>query len=402
MKKLLFMAAACAVALGANAQEVTEQVVTETYSEPALALKPDFRSNWFITAGAGAQMFFGDHDREARFGDRLGLALDGGIGKWFSPSIGVRLMWSGLQAKGAVQTWGDGNGIHGTDKEIPGKHSHDYGYLHEQKFDYFTLHADVLFDLCNMIGGYRSTRVYSVAPYIGVGWGHVTSTPHRNALAGHAGILNIFRVSKAFDINLDIRGTIFDENFDGEAGRRHFDGVLGVTAGLTYRFAPRGWKVSTVKMTEKVAVYNNDAVNDLRGQVADLIAQNEKLEKEKAGQAVKHNTVSYASGSYLIYFPINVSSLSNADRAQLEMVADMIKNSDSAAKFSVVGYADKATGSAKVNETLSRDRAQAVCNYLVDQFGIDRNRLEVSWQGGVANMFLNDPALSRVVIVKAQ
>ena len=140
-------------------------------------------------------------------------------------------------------------------------------------------------------------------------------------------------------------------------------------------------------------------IHPLPPHVADLIAANEKLEREKAGKVVEHNTVVNANGTYLIYFPLNVSSLSNADRAQLEQVADMIKGTPSSTVFSVVGYADKATGTPEINETLSRERAQAVREYLVKEFNIPAERLDVKWNGGVGNMFFDDPSLSRVVII---
>ena len=129
------------------------------------------------------------------------------------------------------------------------------------------------------------------------------------------------------------------------------------------------------------------------------MSENEKLEREMAGKAVQHTTVVNANGNYLIYFPIGVNSLSNADRAQLEMVAKMIKETPSSTVFNVVGYADKGTGTPEINETLSRERAQSVREYLVKEFGISADRLDVSWNGGVGNMFLDDPSLSRVVII---
>lgn len=394
MKKYLLSAMAAVAVVGASAQEA---VLAEEYTETVTSVAPDFRSNWFISAGGGAQVLFGDHDRQAKFGDRISPALDIAIGKWFSPSIGVRLMYSGLSAKGATQTWsteGKG-GIYNTGKPVPGKFTNAYGYLCEQKFNFLTLHADVMFDLTNMFGGYDANRVYGIAPYIGVGWGHVYSKPHKDAVVGNVGLYNMFHVSKAFDINLDIRASVTNDDFDGESGRRSFDGLVSVTAGVTYRFAPRGWKSRVMKEV----VYDNDAVNALRRQVADLIAANEKLEREKAGKVVEHNTVVNANGTYLIYFPLNVSSLSNADRAQLEQVADMIKGTPSSTVFSVVGYADKATGTPEINETLSRERAQAVREYLVKEFNIPAERLDVKWNGGVGNMFFNDPSLSRVVII---
>lgn len=395
MKKYLLTAVAAMAAIGVSAQDVAE-ATTETYMETVTAIAPDARSNWFISLGAGPQIFFGDHDKQAKFGDRISPALDFSVGKWFSPSIGVRLMYSGLNAKGATQTWNDPNGgVYNTGKEVPGKYTHDYGYLSKSKFNFLTLHADVMFDLTNIIGGYNASRVYGIAPYIGVGWGHVSSSPKQNSVVGNVGVYNMFHVCPALDVNLDIRASVTDDEFDGEHGRRNFDGLLSVTAGITYRFAPRGWKSRVMKVVE----YDNSAVNDLRRRVNELIAQNEKLEKEMAGKTVQHNTVVNANGNYLIYFPINVSSLSNADRAQLEQVANMIKATPSSTVFCIKGYADKSTGSAELNETLSRERAQSVREYLVNEFNIPADRFDVSWSGGVGNMFFEDPALSRVVII---
>lgn len=397
MKRYLLTAVAAMVAAGVSAQEVEETALADVTEYTMSDLKPDARSNWFLSIGAGPQIFFGDHDRQCKLGDRISPALDFSVGKWFSPNIGVRLMYSGLSAKGATQTWNNSGtgGYYNTGKPVPGKDTHDYGYLYKSDFDFLTLHADVLFDLTNIIGGYNSRRVYGCAPYVGVGWGHVYSKPHQNSVIGNVGVYNMFHLGKGFDINLDLRATITNDSFDGEVGRRDFDGIFSVTAGVSYTFKPRGWKTRMVKVVE----YDNEAVNDLRRQVAELIAANEKLEREMAGKTVDHKTVVNVGGKYLIYFPINVSELSNADRAQLEQVADMIKNSPKGSVYSVIGYADKSTGNAEINETLSRERAQSVRNYLVNQFGIAADRLDVKWMGGVGNMFFNDPALSRVVII---
>ena len=397
MKRYLLTAVAAMVAAGVSAQEVEETALADVTEYTMSDIKPDARSNWFLSIGAGPQIFFGDHDRQCKLGDRISPALDFSVGKWFSPNIGVRLMYSGLSAKGATQTWNNSGtgGFYNTGKPVPGKDTHDYGYLYKSDFDFLTLHADVLFDLTNIIGGYNSRRVYGCAPYVGVGWGHVYSKPHQNSVIGNVGVYNMFHLGKGFDINLDLRATITNDSFDGEVGRRDFDGIFSVTAGVSYTFKPRGWKTRMVKVVE----YDNEAVNDLRRQVAELIAANEKLEREMAGKTVDHKTVVNVGGKYLIYFPINVSELSNADRAQLEQVADMIKNSPKGSVYTVVGYADKSTGNAEINETLSRDRAQSVRNYLVNQFGIPADRLDVKWMGGVGNMFFNDPALSRVVII---
>jgi len=88
-----------------------------------------------------------------------------------------------------------------------------------------------------------------------------------------------------------------------------------------------------------------------------------------------------------------------------------LKNSDSPGRSildakrndggTVSGYADAATGNKKINEKLSRDRAQAVYDCLTKEFGVQASQLEIDYKGGVDNMFYDDPALSRAVITRA-
>lgn len=384
-----------AVAAQESVTEIVEQTVVSNDDAKGSDLSSNFRSNWFVSLGGGAQLFYGDHDRQAKFGDRLSPAIDVAIGKWISPVVGLRVMYSGFQAKGATQ-----GGPYSTGVEVPGKGGHGY-WLTKMKFNYFDIHADVMVDLCNLIGGYSASRPYSLALYAGAGYGRITSTPHKDAIMANAGLFNMFHVSKAVDINLDLRVGAFPDNFDGIEGNRAFDGVFTATAGVTYRFAPRGWKVKREVTTVVEYQYDNNAVNELRAQVAALVAENERLEAAaKKGQSVTHNTVEYTGGDYLIYFPINVSDLSLADRAQLEQCAAAINAAPKNEKFYVIGYADKATGTPAINEILSRARAESVRKCLVNEFNVDPKRLDLEWKGGVDNMFYNDPNLSRVVIIK--
>lgn len=392
MKKLLMIGWAVAMSASAGmAQEIQETVVVEDIPVES-EVHADFRSNWFVSVGAGPQVMFGDHDRQVDLKNRIAPALDIAVGKWFTPSIGVRLMYSGLYAKGATQ-----NGAFSTGERLKEKPWNGY-WLEYSKVDFMHLHADVMFDLVNMIGGYKPGRVYNLAFYAGLGYAHTWNTPHKNSITASLGVMNMFHVTDYLDVNLDVRASAFQDDFDGAGGRRDFDGLLSLTAGVSYKFAPRGWKSRREVVTQ--TVYDNEAVNSLRAQVDQLVAQNEKLERELAGKStVTHKVVEYVGGKYIIYFPINVSSLSNADRAQLDMCAKAIKESAKGSKFLIMGYADKATGTPEINEILSRARAENVQSCLVNEHGIDADRLEVQWKGGVGNMFYDDPKLSRVVII---
>lgn len=221
MRKFL-LAAMAMVALSASAQSGTAEK-SETSS---------FWSNCFVSAGVGPQVLFSDHDRQLDFGDRISPALDIAVGKWFKPWVGVRLMYSGVQMRGATR-WG---AAHSTGEEVPG-----WGAgLHKQKFGSYHVHADALFNLTNVFLGYDENRVWNGSMYAGIGVMGTAEAPTSACVAGDFGVLNTFRVAKDWDVNLDLRGTLTQDKFDGEEGGR-IDGVLGLTVGVTYRFALRGW-----------------------------------------------------------------------------------------------------------------------------------------------------------------
>lgn len=96
MKKglLFILLAAASVCLPAQEKENAAKSYTVETNR--------FGANWFISGGIGAQMYFGDNDGKADFGKRLAPALDIAVGKWFTPGIGLRLAYNGLQAKGQL------------------------------------------------------------------------------------------------------------------------------------------------------------------------------------------------------------------------------------------------------------------------------------------------------------
>ena len=68
-------------------------------------------------------------------------------------------------------------------------------------------------------------------------------------------------------------------------------------------------------------------------------------------------------------------------------------------KYSVIGYADKQTGTAEGNAVLAKNRAQNVYNVLVNQLGVPASSLVLDSKGGVDYMYYNDEQLSRSVII---
>ena len=104
----------------------------------------------------------------------------------------------------------------------------------------------------------------------------------------------------------------------------------------------------------------------------------------------------------LVTFKINKTKLSNEARADLGLLAEIIKSGDPETVYTITGYADAGTGSSKGNERLSKERAENVYNCLVKEFGVSEKQLRIDYKGGVDNMFYNDPRLSRAVITRGE
>lgn len=397
MIKKLFLSALCAAAvIPALAQTTSTAEEQVEYSTDKYKVETNrFGSNWFMTFGVGGQLYFGDHNKQMNFGDRLTPAFEIGAGKWFTPGIGVRLMLSGFSINGATQ-----NGSASTGEPIDGKPWSGY-WLEEQNYKYFNLHGDVLFNLSNLLCGYSETRVWNFVPYVGVGWMHTWDGVSANVLGGNVGLLNTFRLSSALDLNLDVRGTLANDKFDGERGGRRGEGVLSATVGLTYKFKQRGWSRS-----KTVVKYDYAELDRMREQLNAMSAENARLQKAVAegNKAEAEKIVSKMSiaAPNLIIFPLGKSTLPDDARVNLGFFAEIIKTGDPATVYSITGYADSSTGTKEINERLSRERAQAVYDCLVKEHKISPSQLRIEAKGGVENMFYNDPRLSRAVITRSE
>lgn len=397
MKKLLAFVAFALMAGATFAQtaDVEEEVIYEKNKHKVVT--NTFWDNWWVQIGGGAQIYYGDHNKQLDFVDRLSLALDAGFGKWFSPQIGVRAMISGLTINGATQTWGE-TGIHDTGKPVDGKYTHDYGFLNEQQFDFYNLHADVLFNMSNILCGYKEKRVWNCSPYLGLGWMVTWESPRAREVSLNLGIFNAIRLSEKFDFNIDLRTTMVKDSFDGETGGRKEEGLWTATFGFSYKFKKRGWDRS------KTVIHNNRAeANALQKQLDALRDQNEKLQNDlKNAEAqikeVKVIEKEQTVAPVYVVFEIGKSELSKEARVTLGLLAKAIKEAPEGTTYTISGYADEGTGSKRLNEKLSADRAQAVYNCLTEEYGVDESQLRLVSKGGVENMFYDDPKLSRAVI----
>lgn len=412
MKRISYLFASVALVFGvmgtATAQEataVTEETTSEEITNSRRYEVGTFNDNWSIGVGGGANIYLGEHDRQMQFSDRISPNLDVFVTKWFTPVVGMRIGYTGLNFNGATNL--DTGLTNSTGVEY--SEAPDNSWIYNQKFNFFNIHADFMLNLVNLIGGYKE-RVFNTSLYAGVGlaraFSHksvVENPVANNRLSGNLGLFNTFRLCDALDLNIDLRGTLLPESFDGEVGVRpdggdvyESDGFVSASIGLAYKFKPRGWVQG--KTIYKTRTATTKIVDE--SAIAALKADNEALKQALANAEVKSivEQLHHMPG-YLVTFNINSSKLQNKDRVNLGKIAEALKETDDSVVLLLTGYADEGTGTVKINDRLSRERAQAVYDCFVNEFGVKPEKLATDFKGGVENMFYDDAVLSRSVVV---
>ncbi len=147
-----------------------------------------------------------------------------------------------------------------------------------------------------------------------------------------------------------------------------------------------------------IKVVDNAEIDRLNGELNKLRAENDRL-KNQPGPTTKtiidEKVVTYP---YFVNFEIGETEIVNRERVNLSTIAQMIKQNPGK-KYNVMGYADKATGSAERNDFLAENRAKNVYDLLVKEYGVPANSLVLDSKGGVGNLYFDDPQMSRSVII---
>ncbi len=81
-----------------------------------------------------------------------------------------------------------------------------------------------------------------------------------------------------------------------------------------------------------------------------------------------------------VYFEFDRANLTDAARARLDTLAEVLKSDQTVKEARVVGYADR-IGTTSYNDRLSQARAQAVKNYLVDRGYLNARVVATRWLG---------------------
>ena len=213
--------------------------------------------NMFIGLGAGVNSVI-----EKSFGlGKIGIATDVTIGKWFSPTIGLRAGWQG---------------INNTSKS---------GEFNKAPFHY--IHGDLLWNISNAIDGYKETRFWNFIPYVSGGLSmikHHGLKEFDQELAAGVGLLNSLRLGERVNLNLDL-GIIGAraEAYNMNGFLKRYVGFPSAKLGLQFNLGRTGFdRLSSVMPVIVPMPFTEAQYNALKDKVAALERENAQLKNKIA------------------------------------------------------------------------------------------------------------------------
>lgn len=341
-----------------------------------------FWANWFVSAGVSGTSYYTSQESNVSknpfSGKRGTIGFTAAVGKWFTPTIGLRTKFDFIKGKQV-----------NTEKNHP-------------LYTSVSAHEDVMFNLSNMFCGYDEGRVWNAIVYAGIGATAKLNNGKNADLYYTAGWLNNFRVSKRVQLFADLsigatEGSLDDAKNDGWASykktkHRHWDKNLRLDLGVTYNLGKCTWdKVPDVEGLMAMNKEQMDALNQsLKEQQDENARLRDMLATTKNQPVVENNSTntnganSFVGTSSSVFFNINSDKVaSRKDLVNVKELAEYAKANNS--KIVVTGYADSKTGSAEYNQKLSERRANTVANELV-KMGVNRDNIITEAKGGVMNL----------------
>lgn len=346
MRKGLFITAISLLSIvGANAQE--QEKALKQYG---------FWDNWFIQGQVGAAYTSG----EPKFGDLVSPTAALSVGKYFSPAVGSRLQIGGWQSKAGKV----GNTV-----------LYDWNYT--------AVYLDALFNLNNIFAPYRENRFFNLVGLFGLGYNHgFKSLPNvtkaTDNIVARVGLQANFRLSSAFDLNLEANGNALHDEYNSKSGGK-YDWYANVMAGVTYKFkngdGSRGFAL--VEPADLGLIKSlNDKINEQRAQI-----ENHKCPKPEPCPEAKTIVINDKGVlSATVLFRLDKATIDKSQEINVYNVAEYLKAHKDITVL-VTGYADAKTGNASINKKLSEKRAQAVADMLIKKMDVPADRIKVQSKG---------------------
>lgn len=344
----------------------------------------------FIGIAGGVNIYEGENDSQQSLGKRLAPAMDLYVGKWFTPSVGLRVGYSGLRAKG----WGTAN--EGYAREASDN-------LFEERFNVSFLHADLMWNLSHALSGYKETRRWNFLPFIGFGWAHSGGNGLAdNEAAVCLGLSNQLRINDLLDLTLELRQLFVNERFDQIVGGSRYEGMTSVTVGLAFKLNRSGFRRAESRTAPDCTAYIRQ-IETLEQEKSQLASRNETLEAENRQLSSQTSGSLTAAGAgaaapVALFFAPGHTTLDKRELSNLSLYIEHVVKADPEKIITLTGAIEGDAGSASARR-LGEERVQYVHDLLVNWYGIPADRLRKQLEPSGRNRF-GDPDLSSYVVLE--
>ena len=371
--------------------------------------KLEFRPNWGLKVQGGASFTMG----EADFSKLLSPAAQLSATYNFHHAMGVRFGFSGWEGKGTVVV---------TDEMY--------------SFRFLQLNADYVLDLASLFGGFKHDRIWTPYVFAGIGgaygfdnkeagkyvaeFGDVVSRYWETApfFVVRAGLGVDFWVAKNVALGLEANANGYSDKFNSKGAVSGFnpDFQFNALLGLKFRFggntrpskayadkvaaeeAAEAARLAAEKAAAEMAAAEKAAAEKAAAEKAaaeKAAAEKAAAEKAAAEKAAAERARICAEQSTDVFFTIGSYSIRKSEMAKIDKLVEFLKaNPDYS--VSLVGYADKATGTSARNLVISKERVNAVKAKMI-QLGAPADRIETDYVGDTVQPYVENDR-NRVII----
>lgn len=343
--------------VSAYAQESTEKVENV------------FNPHWYIQVQPiGAQYTLG----ETTFCDQTTYNLQVAGGYNFTKLFGLRFAVNGFQSKGGLEMYED---------------------TYSWKWNYVAPNIDATLNLSNLVCGYNPNRLFTLTAFAGIGaniaWNNDEAFDVKHQLAtkyyygncenlrylwdgtkarfmGRAGLMADFRLNANWSVGAELQANILSDKYNSKkAGNSdwYFNGLLGVkyVFGKSNKEVKKAAEQPSVRIQEKIV---------------------EKVVEKLVEKKVYVETTILELNRAIFFKEANNVVIPSSEDFKIKEIAEFL-NEHPEATVSLIGYADKETGNAKINAELAEKRANAVAEVLKNTYKIDASRIVVEHKGDV-------------------
>ena len=361
--------------------------------DKVVAMEDVFNPHWYVQVQPlGMQYTLG----EGSTGDLLSYNLQVAAGYNFNKLLGARFAINAFQSK-AGWDWENAQA--------------------NWKWNYVAPSLDVTLNLSNVLFGYSADRLFTLSAFAGVGVNiafsndeasevsnflktqHYSHTSDQNMrylwtgtkarVLGQFGLMGDFRINDNWSVGVELQANTLNDKYNSKkAGNSdwYFNGLVGVK----YAFGKTSKKQPVVLPYMPTAAPATDATEKVVEKIVEKVVE-KKVYVETTIAEIRRDINFNRAGN---------TKISANEMVKVKDIAEFM-NQYPTAKVTLVGYADKATGNAKINAVLAEKRVKAVAEALMKKFNIDESRISIDHKGDTVQPFTG-AAANRVTICVAK